>query len=216
MFEGFPAAAFDFYDALADNNNRPWWNEHKDQYTRFVREPLVELLDELRAEFGDEPHVFRPYRDSRFSKDKTPIKDSQGGYIAVEDAIAYYVQVSAAGLMVGGGWYAPEGEQVARYRESVDGPVGAELERILAKLGKRFEIDGRPLKTRPKGYELDNPRIDLLRNRMLVVSRLYPVEPWVSTRKAFTRVRADWRAIRPLIEWLADYVGPATPPDRGE
>ena len=55
MFEGFPVGAFDFYDALADNNTRPWWNEHKDKYTRFVREPLVELLDELRAEFGDEP-----------------------------------------------------------------------------------------------------------------------------------------------------------------
>ncbi|MBK9740706.1 MAG: DUF2461 domain-containing protein [Actinobacteria bacterium] len=215
-FEGFPLAAFDFYDALADNNTRPWWNEHKADYTRFVREPLVDLLDELRAEFGDDPHVFRPYRDARFSKDKTPIKDSQGGYIPVEDAIAYYAQVSASGLMVGGGWYAPEGQQVARYRESVDGPIGAELERILAALAKRFEIDGRPLKTRPKGYELDHPRIDLLRNRMLIVSRSYPVEPWVSTRKAFTTVRADWRAIRPLIEWLADNVGPAAPPDRGE
>jgi uncharacterized protein (TIGR02453 family) len=214
-FEGFPAEAFDFYDALAANNTRPWWNEHKADYQRFVRDPLVALLDELRGEFGD-AHIFRPYRDSRFSKDKTPIKDHQGGVVQVEDAIAYYVQVSANGLMVAGGWYAPEGDQIARYRASVDGPAGAELERVLKGLGRRFEIDGRPLKTRPRGYELDHPRIDLLRNRALTVSRTYPMTPALGTRKALTTVRTDWRAMRPLIEWLADYVGPATDPGRGE
>ena len=142
-FEGFPSEAFDFYDALADNNTKPWWNDHKSDYTAFVRDPLLALLEELRAEFG-EPHVFRPYRDARFSKDKTPIKDHQGGFVGVEDAMGYYVQVSGGGLMVAGGWYAPEGEQIARYRTSVDGPAGAELERILASMKRTWEIDGRP------------------------------------------------------------------------
>lgn len=214
-FEGFPAEAFDFYVALADNNTRPWWNEHKDDYTRNVREPLVALLDELSGEFGT-PHVFRPYRDARFSKDPSPVKDHQGGWIAVEDAIGYYVQVSANGVMVGGGWYAPEGDQVHRYRTSVDGPAGAELERILKGMARTWEIDGRPVKTRPRGYDADHPRIDLLRNRMLVVSRHYPVEPWLGTRKAFTTIRTAWRGMRPLVEWLADYVGPASDPGRGD
>jgi uncharacterized protein (TIGR02453 family) len=214
-FEGFPAEAFDFYDALAANNTRPWWNEHKADYQRYVRDPLVALLGELQSEFGD-AHIFRPYRDSRFSKDKAPIKDHQGGVVQVEDAIAYYVQVSANGLMVAGGWYAPEGDQIARYRVSVDGPAGAELERILTSVRRRFEVDGRPLKTRPRGYELDHPRIDLLRNRALTVARTYPMSPTLGTRKALTTVRADWRAMRPLIEWLADYVGPATDPGRGD
>ena len=214
-FDGFPSEAFDFYEHLADNNTRPWWNEHKDEYTRYVREPLAALLDELSAEFG-EAHIFRPYRDSRFSKDKTPIKDHQGGYVGIEDAIAYYVQVSAGGLMVAGGWYAPEGEQIARYRTSVDGPAGAELERILKTMGRTWEIDGRPVKTRPRGYDADHPRIDLLRNRALTVARTYPVEPWLGTRKAFTTVRTGWRAMRPLMEWLADYVGPAADPGRGD
>jgi uncharacterized protein (TIGR02453 family) len=214
-FEGFPSEAFDFYDALADNNTKPWWNEHKSEYTAFVRDPLLALLDELRSEFG-EPHVFRPYRDARFSKDKTPIKDHQGGFVGVEDAMGYYVQVSGGGLMVAGGWYAPEGEQIARYRTSVDGPAGAELERILASMKRTWEIDGRPVKTRPRGYDADHPRIDLLRNRALTVSRHYPVEPWLGTRKAFTTVRNGWRSMRPLVEWLADYVGPANDPGRGE
>jgi uncharacterized protein (TIGR02453 family) len=210
-FTGFPVEAFDFYDRLADNNNRPWWNEHKDEYTRAVRDPLVALLDELAPEFGT-PHMFRPYKDTRFSKDKTPIKDHQGGFVEIEDAVGYYVQVSASGLMVAGGWYAPAGPQVARFRQSVDGPAGAELERILAGVRRRFEVDGRPLKTQPRGYSADNPRIDLLRFRALTVARHYPVEPWLGTRKAFTAVRGDWRAMRPLMEWLADFVGPAADP----
>ncbi len=214
-FEGFPAEAFDFYEALAANNTRPWWHDHKVDYQRWVRDPLASLLAELEAEFGT-PHLFRPYRDSRFSKDKTPIKDHQGGTIEVEDAIAYYVQVSAGGLMVAGGWYAPQGEQIHRYRTSVDGPVGAELGPIVTALSRRFEIDGRPVKTRPRGYDADHPRIDLLRNRALVAVRHYPVEPSLGTRKALATVRSDWRALRPMIEWLADNVGPATDPGREE
>lgn len=210
-FSGFSSEAFDFYDALAANNTRPWWNEHKADYERLVRGPLEALLAELSDEFGT-PHLFRPYRDSRFSKDKTPIKDHQGAVVQVEDAIVYYVQISAAGLMVAGGWYAPQGQQIVRYRESVDGPVGAELGPILASLARRFTVEGRPLKTRPRGYEIDNPRIALLRNRQLTVSRTYPVNAVLGTRKVLTTVRTDWRAMRPMIDWLADYVGPAIDP----
>lgn len=210
-FSGFSSEAFDFYDALAANNTRPWWNDHKADYLRLVRAPLEELLAELADEFGT-PHLFRPYRDSRFSKDKTPIKDHQGAVVQVEDAIVYYVQLSAAGLMVAGGWYAPQGQQIVRYRESVDGPVGVELERIVASLARRFTVEGNPVKTRPRGYDLDNPRIELLRNRQLTAGRTYPVTAALGTRKALTTVRSDWRAMRPLIDWLADYVGPATDP----
>lgn len=210
-FAGFPVQAFEFYDALAANNTRVWWQAHKVDYEAYVRDPMRALLDELASEFGA-PHVFRPYRDARFSKDKSPVKDHQGGVVKVEDAIAYYVQVSASGLMVAGGWYAPEGAQVARYRQSVVGPAGAELERILRSLKRSWEIDGRPMKTRPRGIDADHPRLELLRNRALTVSRTYPAEPWLGTRKALTTVRNGWRAMRPLVEWLADYVGPAGDP----
>ncbi len=210
-FTGFPAQGFEFYDALAENNTRAWWQDHKGEYLTYVKAPMVALLAELTDEFGA-PHVFRPYRDTRFHKGADPIKDHQGGVVQVEDAIAYYVQVSASGLMVAGGWYAPLGRQVARYRESVEGPAGAELERILRSLRRSWEIDGRPMKTRPRGVDADHPRLDLLRNKMLTVSRTYPVEPWLGTRKAFTTVRSGWRAMRPLVEWLADHVGPAGDP----
>lgn len=214
-FDGFPAEAFDFYETLAANNTKVWWTEHKSDYVRLVKEPMTALLDELADEFGA-AHLFRPYRDARFSKDKTPIKDHQGAFVGVEDAMGYYLQLSAGGLMVAGGWYAPQGEQIARYRTSVAGPAGAELERILRTMRRSWEIDGRPVKTRPRGYDADHPRIDLLRNRALTVTRHYPVEPWLGTRKALTTVRTGWRAMRPLVEWLADYVGPATDPGRSD
>ncbi len=210
-FTGFPVEAFEFYAALADHNTRAWWQEHKADYERLVRQPMIALLEELSEEFGT-PHVFRPYRDARFSKDKSPIKDHQGGVIQVEDAIAYYVQVSAAGLMVAGGWYAPEGRQVARFRESVMGPAGAELERILRELPRTWTVDGNLLKTHPRGIAPDHPRIDLLRHRRLVVTRTYDVAAWMGTTKTLTTVRSQWRSARPLVEWLADYVGPAGDP----
>lgn len=210
-FTGFPVEAFDFYGALADHNTRAWWQEHKADYERLVRQPMIALLEELSEEFGT-PHVFRPYRDARFSKDKSPIKDHQGGVIQVEDAIAYYVQVSAAGLMVAAGWYAPEGHQVARFRDSVAGPAGAELERILRDLPRTWTVDGNLLKTRPRGSDPDHPRIDLLRHRRLVVTRTYDVAAWMGTTKTLTTVRSQWRSARPLVEWLADYVGPAGDP----
>ena len=211
-FTGFPVEAFEFYDALAANNTKPWWNEHKASYEAQVKAPLVELLAELEPEFGA-PHIYRPYRDARFSKDKTPIKDHQGGVVQLEDAVAYYIQISATGLMVAGGWYAPLGEQVHRYREAIDGPRGAVLEGLLPKLRRRFTVDGNALKTKPKGYEADHPRIELLRMRSLTVSRTYEPESWLASRKAFTTVRDDWRAMRPFIEWLADNVGPGERPD---
>ena len=210
-FSGFASEAFEFYETLADNNTRAWWADHKADYEHLVRGPLTALLAELAEEFGT-AHIYRPYRDARFSADKTPLKDHQGAVVQLEDAIAYDVQVSAKGLLVGAGWYSPQGDQMRRYRDSVDGPVGAELERILGGLSNRFEIDGRPLKTKPRGYDTDNPRIDLLRYRMLIASCAYPVEPWLGTRKALTTVRADWRAVRPLAEWLADHVGPGQDP----
>jgi len=214
-FAGFPVEAFEFYETLAANNTRPWWADHKAGYLAHVRAPMQEMLDELAGEFGA-AHVFRPHRDARFSKDKTPIKDHQGAWVGVEDAIGYYVQASAEGIMVAGGWYSPQGEQVARYRRSVEGPAGAELERIVGSLGRRWSVEGRPVKTTPRGYGADHPRIALLRNRALTAARHYPVEPWLGTRRALTTVRSRWRDVRPMIEWLADYVGPATDPGRGD
>jgi uncharacterized protein (TIGR02453 family) len=211
-FTGFPPEAFDFYDDLAANNSKSWWIAHKATYDAAVRGPMVDLLDELAEEFG-RAHVFRPFRDVRFAKDKTPYKDHQGGFVGVEDAIGYYVQVSAAGLLLAGGWYSPQGQQIDRYRGVVDGPAGGDLERLLAGYARKpYELDGRPLKTHPRGWPPDHPRIELLRMRGLTLSRTYSPAGWMGTHETVARVGKDWRAVRPLVEWLGDHVGPADQP----
>ena len=205
-FGGFDERAFDFYARLAANNSRTWWQQHRDEYETLVRAPLQALVDELEPEFGT-AKLFRPYNDQRFHKGE-PIKTHQGAVVSLEDAVGYYVQVSAEGLFTAGGWYSPGGKQLARFRDAVDGPAGAELERILAKARRTFVVDTNPLATRPRGVDADHPRLELMRSRKVVASRTYPIEPWLGTVKARDAVRRDWRAMRPLLEWLADHVGP--------
>src|SRR6187402_974370 len=77
---GLPAEAFEFYEALAVDNSRAWWHEHRAEHELYVRDPMVALLSALEEEFGAF-HLFRPYRDTRFAKDKSPIKDHQGAII---------------------------------------------------------------------------------------------------------------------------------------
>ena len=216
-FSGFPVEAFEFYDQLAVNNARPWWQEHKADYERYVRDPLLALTGELADEFGA-ARLFRPYRDTRFSKDKTPIKDHQGAAVYLEDALGYYVQVSAAGLFVAGGWYSPQGQQLQRFRDAISAGHAGHVRGLVKKAQKQgWEVDGQQVKTRPRGVAADDPNLDLLRMRMLTLGRTYPVEPWLGTRKSLTVVRSGWRQIRPLLEWLADTVGPAVDPaDQGD
>lgn len=210
-FNGFPVQAFDFYVALSATNTKQWWAEHKGEYDAFVKAPMTALMEALQDEFGGYK-IYRPYRDARFSKDKTPMKDHQGAVVMLEDAVGYYVQVSATGLMVAGGWYQAQGKQLERYRAAVQSAAGAELERIMKPIAKTFEVDGQQLKTRPRGVDPDHPRMELLRNKALTAARQYDVEPWVSTPKALTVIRKDWRALRPMMEWLADHVGPGEEP----
>lgn len=210
-FTGFAPQAFTFYEKLTVNNSRTWWNEHRGEHETYVRAPLQALLDEIAPEGA--PRIYRPYRDVRFSKDKAPIKDHQGAIVQVEDAIGYYVQVSASGVMVAAGWYAPLGRQVEAYRRAVEGPAGAVLEGLMAKLPKKYVIDADPVATRPRGVPADHPRLALLRNRRLIAVATYDIEPWVHTRAARTRINKDWQAMAPLVEWLIDHVGPAAAPE---
>jgi uncharacterized protein (TIGR02453 family) len=211
-FTGFPAEAFAFYDQLAGHNTRPWWQEHRGDYETHVRAPLTALVEELAEEFG-QPQVYRPYRDTRFSKDKTPIKDHQGAVVMLEDAIGYYVQVSARGLMVAGGWYAPQGQQLTRFREAVEAGHAAHVRSLLAALTRQgWDLETNSLKTRPRGVDADHPDLDLLRFRCVTAARHYEPEPWLATRKVVATVRGGWRRITPLLEWLADHVGPASDP----
>jgi uncharacterized protein (TIGR02453 family) len=209
-FTGFPVAAFDFYDDLEADNSRSWWTAHRTTYDECVRAPILALGDTLAPEFG-EAKVYRPHRDVRFSKDKTPYKTHQGAFVSVVDGVGFYVQVSAAGLLTGAGWR-PKGEQILRYREAVSGPQGAELADLVADAERHgFGIDGDRLATRPRGTAPGHPREDLLRHKTLFAKREHGTPDWLSTPAAAGKVRDDWMKLRPLVQWLADHVGPGDP-----
>lgn len=203
-FSGIPIEALDFYEGLEADNTKTYWTQHKDIYEQRVRAPLTALCERLSAEFGD-AKVYRPYRDLRFSRDKTPYKDHQGALVG-----EHYVQVSAAGLFVGTGYYQMESDQVERFRAAVDDNAsGSELEALVADLRDTgYEVGGDRLKTRPRGYAADHPRIELLRHRALVAWKSFGAPDWLETPAAADHVAAAWRDMIPLQTWLDDHVGP--------
>ncbi|MGZ4617118.1 MAG: DUF2461 domain-containing protein [Actinomycetes bacterium] len=204
-FTGIPVAALDFYDDLESDNSKAWWDAHKTTYDESVRAPMIALADELAAEFG-EAKIYRPHRDVRFSKDKTPYKTHQGAFVTAAEGVGFYVQVDAAGLMTAAGWR-PRDQPVPQYREAVAGPAGAELERLVAAAtAAGFVIDGDRLATRPRGVAPGHPREELLRHKTLFARRSWGDPDWLSTPETVTRVRADWRVLRPLVQWFADHV----------
>ena len=208
-FTGFPVAALDFYDDLEVDNTRSFWEKHKPVYTESVRQPMTALCEALAPEFapdGQSAKVFRPYRDVRFAKDKTPYKTHQGAFVAAGPATGWYVEISARGLRVGAGFYEASGERLARIREAMaDDKSGPRLQRVLRKLEKGdFEISGERLKTSPRGYDADHPRIELLRHKQLFAGKSFGFED-LDSPDVLDRVRGEWRALRPLVEWVATH-----------
>jgi uncharacterized protein (TIGR02453 family) len=207
-FQGFPVAALDFYDDLEMDNTRSFWTAHKAVYDEAVRAPMSALVAELADEFGA-AKVFRPYRDVRFAKDKTPYKTHQGAFVAAGPATGWYVEVAAPGVRVGAGFYDASAARLAGIRAAMDdGRTGPELERILGDLTRSgWEVGGERLKTSPRGYGTDHPRIELLRHKSLSVTRSYGFEPVIHSAELADRVRDDWRASRPMVEWVVRHGG---------
>jgi len=210
-FTGFPSDAFRFYEELAADNSRSFWQANKHRYQESVRRPLDELL--LALDDHGPFHVFRPYKDVRFSRDKVPYKDHQGAYGESEGGAGFYVQISAGGLMTGAGYYAMASDQLARFREALDSDVlGVEIERlsqaVVAK-GLRLGAIGE-LKTAPRGFPKDHPRIGLLRRKGLMATRSWEPAAWMSTKAVVKKVRDSWDVCAEMNAWLDLHVGPST------
>lgn len=206
-FTGFPEEGLDFYDDLELENARPFWEANKNVYERSVRAPMVALLDELAPEFAPEgvkPKIFRPHRDVRFSKDKTPYKIHQGAFIATGPATGWYVELSARGVSVGGGFYEAAPARLAAVRQAIDVDLtGERLERIVRTLRRGgWTFGGDAVRTTPRGWSADHPRIDLLRLKQFIASKHYGFEADALGPELPSRIRRDWRKLRPLHQWL--------------
>jgi uncharacterized protein (TIGR02453 family) len=203
-FKGWPERALEFYEGLEADNSKAYWLDHKDVYERDVKAPMEALLAELSKEFGD-TRLFRPYRDVRFSRDKSPYKTTIAGMVG-----DHYIQLSADGLLAGAGMYHLEPPQLERFRAAVAAEgTGAKLESLVEGVRKKgldvHAID--VLKTAPKGYARDHPRVELLRYKGLVAMKSWPPAAWLATAGAKKRVVDVFHAAQPMLAWLETNVG---------
>ncbi len=207
-FTGWPVEAVEFYEGLTADNSKTYWQGNKAVYDDCVRAPMQQLLAELADEFGP-AKLFRPYRDVRFSADKTPYKTTCAATLGSGPGQAY-VSVSADGLSAGGGLYMPDSAALQRYRAAVTREKsGAELAAIVVALREAgfTTMAHEVLKTAPRGTAADHRRIELLRHKGMAVMKAWPVGAWMGTVKAKDRVVTALRAAAPLSQWLTRNVG---------
>lgn len=219
-FEGFPPGAFAFYAELEEpgNNSKAWFDANRARYEREVRRPVEALLDAAADEFGSAAKVFRPNRDVRFSKDKRPYRTSIAVLITpdgVDAGPGRYVQLDAAGLLVGSGYHEFDREQLQRYRRAVsDERHGTELQELVETArANDLEVGGRTLTRGPRGTEPDHPRLDVLCHTAMTVMREVPEGEALYTPAAAEQVFDVWRAGSDIARWLTRHVALASPPD---
>jgi uncharacterized protein (TIGR02453 family) len=209
-FEGFSPAVFAWFEGIERDNSREYFTRTRDLFEREVRGGLEAMFDALSEEFEGESKVFRQHRDLRFTPDKRPYKDRTYGVLG-----RYYAAISSRGLYAGTGYYRVARDQLDRYRAAVaDDGAGPRLEAALA--GAGLEVAGMTLKSAPRGYPKDHPRIGLLRYKQLIVGAQLPAGD-ISRDAALAHVGGAWRAAAPVLAWLDEHVGPSTlppPPSR--
>lgn len=210
-FVGFGREAVSFWDGLAQDNTKSYWHAHKPTYDAAVAGPLAALTQDLSAEFGD-IHRFRPQRDVRFSPDKRPYQEfcSMAGSSTHPTGGVLYLQLGPDGLMVAGGAWQPDTATLTRFREAIDDEhIAASFD--LARqdmLDLGFDLDGDRLKTAPRGWPRDHPRIEDLRLRNLAWHRIFDLEPWVFQEGCRTVVADSWRVLDRWNLWLGTHLGP--------
>jgi uncharacterized protein (TIGR02453 family) len=210
-FTGWPVEALEFFEGLEVENTKAYWQRNRNVYDTVVRAPMEALLAELEPDHG-EGRIFRPYRDVRFSRDKSPYKTHIGAMVGEG-----YVQLNAEGLAAGCGMWEMAPDQLERYREAVDEQdQGEALVAVVAAARKaRLTVMSHDeLKTAPRGYPKDHPRIELLRYKGIVTWQDWPAGAWLGTRRAKDRIVTFFEHSRPLRAWLDENVGPSILPDR--
>lgn len=208
-FAGFPEQALEFYEGLEADNSKAYWTDHRATYDDCVRAPLAALLAQLEPEFGP-AKLFRPYRDLRYGKDKTPYKTAAAAAIGDDVQGGLYLQLSAAGLMLAGGAHGLTTDQARRLRAGIaDDRAGAAFVRVLETLrSKGFTVEGERLKRLPNEFDAAHPRAGLLTLKTVFAVRQHEPQEWLHTAAAAARVADAWRALAPLNGWLREHVGP--------
>lgn len=176
---------FAFLKSLKKNNNRDWFNDHKSEYEN-AKDNVLGFIQELVVAFSTfdsslrgleaKDCLFRIYRDTRFSKDKTPYKTNLGASINAGGKKSmgpgYYVHLEPGGSFIAGGIWMPPADEVKKIRQEID-YNGKDLKKVLTKPSFKKAFGGlsreHALKTAPKGYPKDHPDIELLKLNSFIV-----------------------------------------------
>jgi uncharacterized protein (TIGR02453 family) len=229
-FRGFRPGAIAFLRALKRNNTREWFQAHRDDYEREVREPLAALVEEMDVRFatlspeivGDPKRsLFRIHRDVRFSSDKSPYKTNAAcwfyhvdggrgvGSSAPHGGAGFYFHLEPGGSMIGGGIWMPPRPTLARIREAIDENHRG-LARVLqdAALRKRFGgLDESAMLTRmPRGYSETHPAAALLRHQSFTLGRDLPERALFGPRLPDLLAR-DYAVLVPMVRWFNAALG---------
>ena len=189
-------------------------------YQESVKEPLTALLAQLEPQFGPSK-IFRPNRDIRFSQDKSPYKTAQGAFASFQEGVGYYVQLSADGLLIGGGYHSHSPAQLARYRNSVDATgTGEQLQHIVDAIAAAgFAIEGENAQNRAAGFPAGPSRARSCSNTSRSPpASLWAQPDWLSSPDAEAEIARLWDKLRPLVGlgWAARRSVNSIPPSRGE
>lgn len=187
-FSGFHPSAIQFLDELASHNNRDWFQANKGRYESDVLEPALEFVEAMQVPLEKiSPHflavakrtggsLMRIYRDTRFSKDKTPYKTNIGIHFRHEKgkdvhAPGYYVHISPEESFVGAGMWHPDNKTLAKIRKTIHKDQAGWKRAAMGKaFTKQFERIGSSLKRPPKGYDADHPMIDELKRKDFIAT----------------------------------------------
>jgi len=201
-FRGWPEDCQRFFIGLELDNSKKYFEANRRVYDESVKAPMVALLTSLEKDFGT-GKVFRPNRDIRFSKDKSPYKTNIAATIG-EGEKGGYLSLDARGFTVATGRYMMAPEELAKFRKKVAAESSGEsLATIVKKLAKSgYEIGGEELKRVPTGWPQDHPREALLRRKALYVWKNFGLQPWLGSAAARKQVVKVWTDAEPLNDWF--------------
>jgi uncharacterized protein (TIGR02453 family) len=223
-FPGFPPEGIQFFRGLARHNKREWFQPRKQIFEEQVKQPMRELVQAVNSAMQDfapdyvtdpDKAIYRIYRDTRFSHDKTPYKDHiaanfrwRGG--GRHEGAGYYFAVSHKEVAVGGGLYMPTPEALLALRNHI-AAHHAELRKITGSRTVRKllgEMQGEQLSRVPKGFPADHPAADLLRFKRFILYVVLP--PEIALKRTLSReILQRFRAMAPFITFLNAPLAPA-------
>lgn len=218
-FAGFPPEGIEFFAKLMRNNRREWFQPRKEIFETRLKQPMRELVEALNGELkkfapdyvtDPDKAIYRIYRDTRFSNDKTPYKDHiaasffrRGG--SGHGTGGFYCAVSHKEVAIGGGVYMPDAELLMAMRQRI-AERHEELRRLLRAKAVRTllgELQGEQLTRVPKGFPADHPAADLLRyKRFILYVELAP--ELATSGELFGEIATRFRAIAPFVKFLAE------------